>query len=247
MTLLEVQGLTKRFGGLVANHNITLTVEEGTVLGLIGPNGAGKTTFFNCITGFYPPTEGRVRFRGRDITGWSPERVCRAGITRTFQIVKVLREMTVLENVMVGAFLHHPRPADARRHAIEVLEFIGLADERDQLARNLPIAKKKQLEMARALATEPRLLFLDEAMAGLNPTETRQAVKMVHRLREQGLTMILVEHVMEVVMPLADRVIVLDYGEIIADDKPEKIATNERVIEAYLGKKYRTHAANQRN
>ncbi|RME51047.1 MAG: ATP-binding cassette domain-containing protein, partial [Caldilineae bacterium] len=125
MTLLNVQGLTKRFGGLVANHNITLTVEEGTVLGLIGPNGAGKTTFFNCITGFYPPTEGRVQFQGQDITGWSPERVCRAGIARTFQIVKVLREMTVLENVMVGAFLHHPRPADARRRALEVLEFTG--------------------------------------------------------------------------------------------------------------------------
>ena len=247
MALLEVQGLTKRFGGLVANHNITLTVEEGTVLGLIGPNGAGKTTFFNCITGFYPPTEGRVRFQGRDITGWSPERVCRAGIARTFQIVKVLREMTVLENVMVGAFLHHPRPADARQRALEILEFIGLADEHDQLARNLTIAKKKQLEMARALATEPRLLFLDEAMAGLNPTETHQAVSRVRRLREQGLTMILVEHVMEVVMPLADRVVVLDYGEIIADDVPEKIATNERVIQAYLGKKYRAHAANRGN
>jgi len=237
--LLEVQGLTKKFGGLVANDDITLQVTEGEVLGLIGPNGAGKTTFFNCVTGFYPPTDGTVTFQGEDITGFASERICDAGITRTFQIVKVLSDMTVLENVMVGAFLRYPRTADARSKAFEVLEFTGLIDQHDQLARNLTIAKKKRLEMARALATEPRLLFLDEAMAGLNATETQDAVAMVKRLSEQGISMVLVEHIMEVVMPLAHRVIVFDQGQIIADDLPENIAVNERVIEAYLGAKYR--------
>ncbi|MBS1253814.1 MAG: Lipopolysaccharide export system ATP-binding protein LptB [Anaerolineales bacterium] len=239
MALLEVQDLTKRFGGLMANQDIDLHVSPGEILGLIGPNGAGKTTFFNCITGFYPPTQGAVHFLDEEITGWSPERVCQAGIARTFQIVKVLRDMTVLENVMVGAFLRYPRTADARRKALEVLGFTELADVRDQISRNLTIADKKRLELARALATEPKLLFLDEAMAGLNPTETNEAVAMVRRLREQGITMVLVEHVMKVIMPLADRVVVLDSGEVIADDVPAKIATNERVIEAYLGEKYR--------
>lgn len=239
MALLEVQGLTKNFGGLMANRDIDLWASQGEILGLIGPNGAGKTTFFNCVTGFYPPTEGTVRLLNREITGWSPERVCQAGIARTFQIVKVLREMSVLENVMVGAFLRYPRTADARRKALEVLEFTELVDMRDQIARNLTIADKKRLELARALATEPELLFLDEAMAGLNPTETNEAVAMVHRLREQGITMVLVEHVMKVIMPLADRIVVLDSGEVIADDVPEKVATDERVIEAYLGEKYR--------
>ncbi|RME82751.1 MAG: ABC transporter ATP-binding protein [Caldilineae bacterium] len=243
MPLLEIEGLTKQFGGLTANHNIHLQVEEGEILGLIGPNGAGKTTLFNCITGFYPPTRGRVRFQGRDITGWPPERVCQAGIARTFQIVRVLREMTVLENVMVGAFLRYPRVEEARRHALQILEFSGLIDRRHELARNLTIANKKRLELARALATKPRLLFLDEAMAGLNPSEINDAVAMVRKLSEQGITMILVEHVMKVIMPLAERVVVLDSGELIADDTPENIATNPRVIEAYLGEKYRATRA----
>ncbi len=239
MPLLEVRGLTKSFGGLMANQDIDLHVEQGEILGLIGPNGAGKTTFFNCVTGFYPPTRGRVRFMGQDITGWSPERVCQAGIARTFQLVKVLRDMTVLENVMVGAFLRHPRTADARRKALEVLEFTELIDDRNRIARNLTIADKKRLELARALATEPKLLFLDEAMAGLNPSETNAAVEMVRRLRDKGITLVLVEHVMKVIMPLADRVVVLDSGRVIADDVPEKVATDEQVIEAYLGEKYR--------
>ncbi len=243
MPLLEIRGLTKIFGGLMANKEIDMEVAEGEVLGLIGPNGAGKTTFFNCVTGFFPPTQGSIHFMGRDITGWSAEKVCAAGITRTFQIVKVLREMTVQDNVMVGAFLHHPRAAHARQKALEVLEFTGLIDQRDQLARNLTVAKKKRLEMARALATEPRLLFLDEAMAGLNSTETREAVAMVQQMSDEGITMILVEHVMEVIMPLAHRIVVLDSGQVIANDTPQKIATNERVIEAYLGAKYR--ATNQ--
>ncbi len=239
MALFEVNGLTKTFGGLAANRDITMHVEAGEILGLIGPNGAGKTTFFNCVTGFYPPTAGSIRFQGRDITGWPPERVCQVGIARTFQIVRVLKDLTVLENVMIGAFLRHPRVPDARRKALDVLALTGLADRQDQIARNLTIAGKKRLELARALATEPTLLFLDEAMAGLNPSEIHAAVSIVRRLREEGITIVMVEHVMKVVMPLADRIVVLDSGQIIADDVPEKIAANERVIEAYLGEKYR--------
>lgn len=239
MALLELNGLTKQFGGLMANYDVTLRVEEGEIVGLIGPNGAGKTTLFNCITGYYRPTSGSVRFQGKEITGWSPDRVCKTGIARTFQIVRVLKEMTVLENVMVGAFLRHGQTKKARRKALEILEFTGLAPRQDQLARNLTIANKKRLELARALATEPRLLFLDEAMAGLNPSETNDAVDMVRKLSQQNVTIVLVEHVMKVIMPLAHRVVVLDSGQLIADDTPERIATNERVIEAYLGEKYR--------
>ncbi len=239
MALFEVHGLTKTFGGLAANRDITMRVEQGEILGLIGPNGAGKTTFFNCVTGFYPPSAGSVRFQDQEITGWPPERVCQAGIARTFQIVRVLGDLTVLENVMIGAFLRHPRVPDARRKALAVLELTGLADRQDQMARNLTIAGKKRLELARALATEPTLLFLDEAMAGLNPSEIHAAVAIVRRLQEQGITIVMVEHVMKVVMPLADRIVVLDSGQVIADDVPERIAANERVIEAYLGEKYR--------
>ncbi len=238
MTLLEVSGITKRFGGLLANNDIAFHVEQGTIVGLIGPNGAGKTTLFNCVTGFHRPEAGRALFDGVDITGWSPERVCQAGIARTFQIVRPFAQMSVLENVMVGALLRH-RGTAARAAAADLLELTGLAPRQSMLARTLTIADKKRLELARALATRPKLLMLDEAMAGLTPREMQEAVNLVLRLQARGITILLVEHVMEVVMPISDRIVVLDYGQKIAEGRPEEIVHDERVIRAYLGEKYR--------
>lgn len=239
MALLEVTGLTKHFGGLTANEAITLSVEEGEIVGLIGPNGAGKTTLFNTIAGFYAPDAGKVVFAGTDITGWRPEKVCRAGIGRTFQITKSFRQMTVLENVMVGAFLHTFSPRKAREAALAALEKTGLLTRKDMLAGNLTVADRKRLEVARALATRPRMLMLDEAMAGLNPKERQDAVELILFLAREGTTILLVEHVMEVVMPISHRLVVLDYGRQIAEGKPEAIARDERVIKAYLGERYR--------
>lgn len=239
MALLEVTGLTKNFGGLAANQDITLSIEDGEIVGLIGPNGAGKTTLFNTIAGFYAPDAGRVAFAGTDITGWPPERVCRAGIGRTFQITKSFRQMTVLENVMVGAFLHTLSPRKAREAALAALEKTGLLGRQHMLANFLTVADRKRLEVARALATRPRMLMLDEAMAGLNPKERQDAVELILFLAREGTTIFLVEHVMEVVMPISHRLVVLDYGRQIAEGKPEAIARDERVIKAYLGERYR--------
>jgi len=238
MALLEVQQLSKRFGGLVANDRIDLQVNEGEIVGLIGPNGAGKTTLFNCIAGFYPPSEGTVRFKGENITGFPANEICLLGIARTFQIVRIFKDMTVLENVMVGAFNRTNLAARAKTKALEVLDFCGLAPKKSMLAGGLTIADKKRLEFAKALATEPTLLMLDEAMAGLNPAETVEAIELVRKVRESGITLLLVEHVMEVVMPISNRVVVLDYGKKIAEDVPEKVINNEEVIKAYLGEKY---------
>jgi len=238
MPLLEVQGLSKHFGGLVANDRIDLRVDKGEIVGLIGPNGAGKTTLFNCIAGFYPPTGGNVQFKGEEITGLPANEICLRGIARTFQLVRIFKDMSVLDNVMVGAFSRTNSAARAKQKALEVLDFCGLAPKKSMLAGGLTIADKKRLEFTKALATEPSLLMLDEAIAGLNQTETAEAVELVKKVRESGITVLLVEHVMEVVMPISSRVVVLEYGKKIAEDIPEKVIHNEEVIKAYLGDKY---------
>jgi branched-chain amino acid transport system ATP-binding protein len=244
MALLEVKNLTKDFGGLRANDQINLKVEEGEIVGLIGPNGAGKTTLFNCIAGFYPPSAGEVWFRGENITALPANLICQRGIARTFQLVRVFKDMTVLDNVMVAAFNRTNKASSAQKKALEVLDFCGLVTKKNMLAGGLTIADKKRLEFAKALATAPSLLMLDEAMAGLNQTETAEAVELIKKVRASGITIFLVEHVMEVVMPISHRVVVLNYGRKIAEDIPEKIIQNEEVIKAYLGEKY--HAARRR-
>lgn len=238
MALLEVDKLTKRFGGLVANDGVTLSVNEGEIVGLIGPNGAGKTTLFNCIAGFYRPEGGTIRLQHKEITGRTPEQVCQEGIARTFQIVRVFKGMSVLDNVMVGAYLRPGGDAAVRGRALEVLQFAGLYPKKDMLAASLTIADKKRLELARALATRPKLLMLDEAMAGLNPTECQEAVGIIRTINREGVTVLMVEHVMEIIMPISQRIVVLDYGKKIDEDVPERVAMNPEVIKAYLGDKY---------
>ncbi len=235
--ILRVENVSKRFGGLQALSDVTFDLPRGQILGLIGPNGAGKTTLFNAINGIYPPEEGRVLFNGQDITGWKPYRVAKAGLARTHQIVQPLNDLTVLENVMAGAcFGHENHPLGrAREIADEVLEFVGLAERRDLLAGSLNVAQKKRLELARALASRPYLLLLDEVLAGLNPAEIAEMVQVVLKIRDQGVTILIIEHVMHALMNVSDRVIVLDYGKQIAEGTPEEIANNPRVIEAYLG------------
>ncbi|NJC98791.1 MAG: ABC transporter ATP-binding protein [Anaerolineales bacterium] len=235
--LLSLQGVSKRFGGLQALSNVTFDLPEGQILGLIGPNGAGKTTLFNAINGVYPPEEGRIMFREKEITKARPYDHARMGMARTHQIVQPLNELSVRENVMVGACFGHEHQdlGNASKIADEVLEFVGLAPRADQLAGSLNVAQKKRLEMARALAARPYLLLLDEVLAGLNPSEIDSMVQTVLRIREQGITIIMIEHVMKAVMNVSDRILVLDYGVQIAEGSPEEIAKNEKVIEAYLG------------
>lgn len=235
--LLSLQGVSKRFGGLQALSNVTFDLPQGQILGLIGPNGAGKTTLFNAINGVYPPGSGRVVFRDQDVTGFKPYQLAKMGLARTHQIVRPLNELTVRENVMVGACFGHENQdlGNAAKIADEVLEFVGLGYRANQLAGSLNVAQKKRLEMARSLAARPYLLLLDEVLAGLNPSEIDNMVQTVLKIREQGVTIIMIEHVMKAVMNVSDRIIVLDYGQQIAEGPPEVIAKNEKVIEAYLG------------
>jgi branched-chain amino acid transport system ATP-binding protein len=237
--LLEVRGVTKKFAGLTANDDVSFSVAEGELVSIIGPNGAGKSTLFACITGFQKPNAGSIRYRGEEIAGLAADRICRLGIARTFQIVQVIGEMTVLENVMTGTFLHHARRREALRRAEEVLGIAGLGDKSSFLGTALTIADKKRLEVAMALATEPKLLMLDESMAGLTQVELKELIALLRAVRKRGVTVVIVEHVMEAVMQLSDRVIVLNAGRKILEGSPREVVTNPQVIQAYLGERYR--------
>ena len=235
--ILEVSNISKRFGGLQALLDVSFGLEEGQILGLIGPNGAGKTTLFNIIDGVHKPDSGRVVFRGRDITGLKPYRIARLGLARTHQIVRPLNELTVRENVVVGACFGREGHSLSSAEAVanDVMSQVGLDKRADQLANSLNVAQKKRLEMARALAAQPYLLLLDEVLAGLNPSEIAGMVETIREVRSQGIAIVMIEHVMHATMSVSDKVIVLDYGQLIAEGSPQEITDNPRVIEAYLG------------
>ncbi|WP_243360220.1 ABC transporter ATP-binding protein [Fundidesulfovibrio terrae] len=238
MNILEISGLTKHFGGLTAIHDLDLHIAKGEILGLIGPNGAGKSTMFNCVAGVFPPSTGDIRFKGESIAGKKPWDLCAMGLARTFQIVKPFGSKTVLYNVMVGAFLRTGSTAKAREIAMDVLTELQLDHRADQLSGNLTIADRKRLEIAKALATGPELLLLDEVMAGLRPTEVDDMIDIIKGLRDRGVTVFVIEHIMRAVMALSDRVVVIQFGEKIAEGKPEDVTRDENVIKAYLGREY---------
>jgi branched-chain amino acid transport system ATP-binding protein len=238
MALLELKELVKSFGGLRAVNRVSFSIEKGEIFGLIGPNGSGKTTIFNCINHFYPITDGEILFKGMVINRVSTHKICHLGIGRTFQVVKPLSRMTVLDNVTASAFCRVGSIKEARAEALEVLEFSNLLKEKDKLAKSLPIGGRKRLEIARALATRPELLLLDETAAGLNPSELDEAIDLIKRIRDKGITILIVEHIMKVIMTISDRIHAINFGQTIAQGSPQEVANHSAVIEAYLGEEY---------
>ncbi len=235
MALLEIQNLTKSFRGLTAVNNVSFEVNEGEIVSLIGPNGAGKTTIFNCINQFFPITSGDIRFMGQSIKGMKTWQICKLGIGRTFQVVKPLARMTVMDNVTASSFCRVKTIAEAQAQAEQVLAFCNLISEKDKLARSLPIGGRKRLEIARALATQPKLLLLDETAAGLNPSELDEAIELIRKIKQSGTAILVVEHIMKVIMSISDRIHAISFGQTIAEGTPEEVANNKAVIEAYLG------------
>jgi branched-chain amino acid transport system ATP-binding protein len=235
MSLLEVRNVSKLFGGLAASSDVSFTIEKGEILGLIGPNGAGKTTLFNIVDGFYAPTKGQVLFKGQVISGMKPHQICKLGIARTFQVVKPLQRMSVLDNVIASAFLRAKNKAEAVEIAMETIHFTGLDEDRDVISRGLPLGKRKKLEIARALATRPELLLLDESFAGLNHSELNDSIEIIKNIKARGITIMIIEHHMKVIMSISDRIVVINYGQRIAEGTPQEIRSNPLVVEAYLG------------
>ncbi len=235
MSLLEIRDVSKRFGGLVALTDVSYPVNKGEILGLIGPNGSGKTTLFNVVNGFYPPTKGQVLFKGKQISHLQPYQICKLGIGRTFQVVRPLQRMTVLDNVIASAFLWAKDKAGAEKIALEAIHFTGLYEDRYLVSKGLPLGKRKKLEIARALATQPEMLLLDESFAGLNPSEQNELIDIIRQIRAKGITIMVIEHHMKIIMSLSDRIVVLNYGQRIAEGTPKEIGSNPLVIEAYLG------------
>ena len=238
MALLEVKNLTMKFGSLLANSDVSFNVERGTIAGLIGPNGAGKTTLFNCVAGLYKPSGGQVFFDGADVTGLPSYKMAKVGVARTFQVVRPLKEMTVFENILVGAYMRHSDSGKAYDIAKRCAKLCFLEEHKDRLAGGLTIGNKKRLEVARALATEPKLLLLDEAVAGLTSTEVKEMVDVIVSLKSEGITILMVEHIMEAIMPIADKIVVLAGGKKIAEDIPSSVVHDQTVITAHFGEKF---------
>ncbi len=238
MAFFRVEKLVKYFGGLAAVNDVTFDVDQGEILGLIGPNGSGKTTIFNLISGYHRLTSGRVFFKGREIQRLPTYRICKLGIGRTFQVVKPLGRMSVLDNVIAASYSRVITTREAREHALRTIDFCGMTPVMDQLAKALPIAGRKRLEIARAMATRPDLLLLDETAAGLNPTELLDAIELIRKIRDGGTTIIIIEHIMHVIMTISDRIHAINFGQTIAEGTPGEVAANAAVIEAYLGKDY---------
>ena len=236
--ILEVKDLSKHFGGLKAVDKVSLSIEEGEIFGLIGPNGAGKSTLFNCVAGLYAPTYGDILFKGESIKGLKPWDICKKRIARTFQLVKPFKMKTVLYNTMVGAYIRSTNSAEVRDMALHVLEEMNLIDKRDMLAKNLTIADRKRLELARAMSTNPEILLLDECMAGLRPNEVDETLDIIRGIRDRGTTIFVIEHIMRAIMSLSDRITVIQFGAKIMEGTPQEVAADERVIKAYLGESY---------